>query len=163
MTTLHIDGWAAASEDRVPPPVTPGATARPGHRTEDGTAASRGHTILLVEDDLPIRSLMQRSLEAEGYHVLEARDGREALGLIACHLGPIDLLLTDIVMPRMDGFTLAERLAERRPETRVLLISGHAEQSVGVRGRLKEAGHPFLLKPFTQARLRAAIRKQLDT
>ena len=145
MITPHVGGRTAASEDRVPPPVTPGATARPGHRTEDGTAKPTGHTILLVEDDQPFRHLMTRSLEAEGYHVLKARDGLEALGLIACHLGPIDLLVTDIVMPRMDGFTLAERLAERRPETPVLLISGH---SVGVRGRLKETGHSFLPKPF---------------
>ena len=106
---------------------------------------------------------MRRNLDAEGYHVLEARDGREALGLIACHLGPIDLLLTDIVMPGMDGVTLADRLVERRPESRVLLISGYSERSPGVRGGLTEGGHPFLPKPFTQARLLEAIREQLDT
>ena len=135
----------------------------PGPRTADGTAVPRGPTILLVEDELPIRSLMVRVLEAHGYRVLVATDGQAALSLAADYRGSIDLLVSDVMMPGVDGFTLAERLAELRPETRVLLISGFAEQSVSVQGELKEAGHPFLLKPFTQARLRAAIREQLDT
>ena len=129
--------------------------------TAVGTAAPRGHTILLVEDDPQIRDLIRRSLDAKGYRVLKASDGQAALSLAADYRGPIDLLVTDVVMPGVDGFTLAERLVELRPETRVLLISGYAEQSV-VREELVGSRHRFLLKPFTSARLLRAIREQLD-
>ena len=104
---------------------------------------------------------MVRVLEAQGYRVLVATDGQAALRLAADYPGSIDLMVTDVVMPGMDGYTLADRLAELRPETRVLLISGYAEQSV-VREGLTVGRHPFLPKPFTQARLRTAILKQLD-
>ena len=120
------------------------------------------HTILLVEDDPQIRDLMRRTLDAQGYRVLEASDGQAALSLAADYRGSIDLLVTDVVMPGMDGFTLAVRLVERRPETRVLLISGYVGQSV-VRDGLTRERYPFLLKPFSQARLRAAIREQLGS
>ena len=119
--------------------------------------------ILLVDDDLPIRGLMKRGLEVQGYHVLEASDGDEALRVAADYRGSINLLVTDVVMPALDGFTLVERLPESHPETRVLFISGQADRSVGVRGGLKESGQAFLLKPFTQARLLGAIRKRLGT
>ena len=128
--------------------------------TADGTAAPRGHTILLVEDDPQIRDLVRRNLDAQGYRVLEASDGQAALSLAADYRGSIALLVTDIVMPGVDGFTLAELLVELRPETRVLLISGSAEQSE-VREGLVGGRHPFLLEPFTQARLLEAIHDQL--
>lgn len=76
-------------------------------------------TILLVDDDGPIRRLLRRALEGQGYQLLEACDGHEALGLLANHRGPIDLLLTDVVMPRMDGFTLSDRVGESHPDVRV--------------------------------------------
>ena len=120
-------------------------------------------TILLVEDDPSIRHLIRRVLEGHGYQLIEARNGHEALGLAADHRGPIDLLLTDVMMPRMDGFTLGERLVESHPETRVLFLSGQADQSLAVRGGLKEAGTAFLLKPFTHASLLQTIRAQLDS
>ena len=119
-------------------------------------------TILLAEDDTPIRRLIGRSLDGQGYQLLEACDGLEALQLAAKHRGPIDLLFADIVMPQMDGFTLSERLVESHPETRVLLMSGQADQSVGVRGGLKESGQAFLLKPFTRDFLLQTIREQLN-
>ena len=119
-------------------------------------------TILLVEDDPPIRRLIRRALEGKGYRLLEACNGLEALGLVAKHHGPIDLLVTDVVMPRMDGFMLSERLVESHPETRVLFLSGQADQSVGVRGGLKESGQAFLLKPFTLDCLVQTVREQLD-
>ena len=119
-------------------------------------------TILLVEDDPPIRRLIQRVLQGQGYHLLEAGNGREALSIAGHHLGTIDLLVTDVVMPKMDGFTLGERLVESRPDTRVLFLSGQAEQSLAVRGGLREAGQAFLLKPFTHDCLVRAIRDQLD-
>jgi CheY-like chemotaxis protein len=120
-------------------------------------------TILLVEDEPAIRLLIRRVLENQGYQMLEACNGQEALGLAADYSGPIDLLLTDVVMPRMDGFTLGEQLVASHPETRVLFLSGQADQSVAVRGGLKEAGEAFLLKPFTHAILLQSIRDRLDT
>ena len=119
-------------------------------------------TILLVEDDEPIRRLLHHALESQGYRLLEACDGREALGLLATHDGPIDLLVTDVVMPHMDGFMLSERLGASHPETRVLFLSGQADRSVAVRGGLKETRQAFLLKPFTHGTLLQTIRAQLD-
>ncbi len=95
--------------------------------------------------------------------LLEACNGPAALCLAANHRGSIDLLFIDIVMPHMDGFTLGERLVESHPETLVLFMSGHSDRSVAVRGGLKEAGQPFLLKPFTCDDLLRTIRDQLDT
>jgi len=120
-------------------------------------------TILLVEDEPAIRRLIRRALEGQGYQLLEACNGQEALVIAADHGGTIDLLVTDVVMPRMDGFTLGQRLSESHPETRVLFLSGQADQSVAVRGGLKEAGEAFLLKPFTHEHLLRTIRDRLDT
>ncbi len=119
-------------------------------------------TILLVEDDAPIRRLLRRALLGQGYRLLEAKDGEEALSLAADDRTPIALLVTDVVMPRMDGFTLSKRLVESHPETRVLFLSGQASQSMAVRGGLKESGQAFLLKPFTHHCLLQTIREQLD-
>ena len=94
--------------------------------------------------------------------MFSACDGHEALSLAEDPRGPIDLLITDVVMPRLDGFTLAERLVESHPETRVLFLTGYADQSEAVRGWLKEARQAFLLKPFAQDRLLETIRDQLD-
>ena len=79
------------------------------------------------------------------------------------HRGAIALLVTDVVMPLMDGFTLSEQIITSHPETRVLFLSGQADQLVAVREGLKEAGRAFLLKPFTHDRLLRTIRDQLDT
>ena len=127
------------------------------------TVRPPGETILLVEDDPPIRRLIRRSLESQGFQLLEASNGQDALLVAAEHSGPIDLLVTDVVMPRMDGFTLGERLVESHPEVRVLFISGEVDQSVAVRGGLKETGQAFLLKSFTPDHLLRTIREQLDT
>ena len=126
------------------------------------TASATGDTILLVEDDAPIRALIRRSLESQGYQLLEASNGDEAIRLAVSHVDPIDLLVTDVVMPRMDGFTLGERLSEPHPETRVLFMSGQADQMATVRGGLKKTGQAFLLKPFTPDRLIQTVRAYLD-
>ena len=120
-------------------------------------------TILLVEDDPPIRSVIRRMLDGHGYQVLAVCDGLAALSLAEEHSGPIDLLVANIVMPHMDGFTLSGRLVASHPETRVLFMSGYADRSVAVRGRIKEAGHSFLIKPFSRDHLLRTIREQLDT
>ncbi len=119
-------------------------------------------TVLLVEDEPSIRQLMGRMLAGHGYTMLEARNGAEALGVAESHPTPIHLLLTDVVMPSMDGFELAAQLQALRSETRVLFLSGHAEDSPKVRDGLKQSGHAFLLKPFTQDTLRKKIRDVID-
>ena len=126
------------------------------------TATPPGETILLVEDDRPIRRLVRRELEEQGYQLLEAGDGEEALNLAAGHGRDIDLLITDIVMPRMDGFTLSERLVESHPQTHVLFLTGLADQSEIVRDGLKESGQAFLLKPFRIDQLQRSVRRVLD-
>ena len=126
------------------------------------TASAAPGTILLVEDEPPIRRLIRRVLESEGYDMLEASNGDEALSLASDHAGSIDLLVTDVVMPRMDGFTLSAQLAKDRPDTRVVYLSGFADQSATVRGGLRSEGRAFLLKPFTRDRLLETVRTQLD-
>ena len=121
------------------------------------TATLPGQTILLVEDDPPIRSLISYMLRGQGYQVLQTCNGQEALSLAEKHPGPIDLLVTDLVRPRTDGFTQGERLAESHPEIRVLFMSGYAERSAALREGLKTAEQAFL------DRLLRTIRAQLDT
>ncbi|MBY0228788.1 MAG: response regulator, partial [Gemmataceae bacterium] len=122
---------------------------------------SGGETVLLVEDDGDVRALAERILQACGYSVLRARDGEEALALAERHAGPIDLLLTDVVMPRLGGGRLAEALAAARPGLRVLFMSGYADDAV-VRHGVLERGAPFLHKPFTLSGLARKVREVLD-
>ncbi|MFI5290035.1 MAG: ATP-binding protein, partial [Polyangia bacterium] len=122
----------------------------------------RGHeTILLVEDDESVRELVQFVLAQKGYQVLVAEDGRDALAQATAHPGPIDLLISDVVMPHLDGSELAARLRELRRETRVLHISGYPGDTIERHGPL---GPPnaFLAKPFSREALLARVRAILD-
>ncbi|MDD5543213.1 MAG: PAS domain S-box protein [Acidobacteriia bacterium] len=113
-------------------------------------------TILVVEDEMGVRSLIQSVLAAKGYTVLEADDGIEALKLNENHPGTIDLLLTDLVMPRMSGRELAEHLSPKRPEMKVLFMSGYTADSVVYTGAL-ESTLNFIQKPFTTKELSQKI------
>jgi two-component system cell cycle sensor histidine kinase/response regulator CckA len=124
-------------------------------------ATAERETILLVEDEPAIRQLMRRALEQRGYTVLEASNGDQALAAADRHRGPIHLLITDVVMPGMNGFDLAHQLTRTHPRLRVLFVSGHGEHP-GVRQGLREAQRPFLLKPYTQDALLRSIREVLD-
>lgn len=118
-------------------------------------------TILLAEDEASLRKLTRATLEQNGYKVLEAKDGVEALAVSeACDL-PIDLLLTDVVMPGMGGRALAQELTRRRPEMRVVYMSGYTGQGVGTQGPI-DPGSDFLSKPFTRVVLARKIREALD-
>jgi PAS domain S-box-containing protein len=119
-------------------------------------------TILLVEDQDAVRSFARHVLLAGGYRVMEARDGEEALRVAQQCQGPIHLLLTDVVMPRMTGPHLAERLVRDRPDLRVLFMSGYAEEAITLCG-VPVAGSTFLQKPFNPARLARKVREVLDT
>jgi PAS domain S-box-containing protein len=118
-------------------------------------------TILLVEDEEALRTLTRLVLEAHGYTVLEARDGQEALDLAARHPGTIHLAATDMVMPRMGGRQLAGRLAELRPRTRILFMSGYTEDAE-LRRAEADTGAVFLPKPFSPLALVRKVRQILD-
>ncbi len=118
-------------------------------------------TILLADDDPAIRQLMLKMLEGYGYKLLEARNGKEGVQIATEYTQPIHLLVTDVVMPHASGFDLVRGLAASHPETKVLYLSGYADDSVAVRGGLKESGEAFLLKPFTREALAEKIRDLL--
>ncbi len=133
--------------------------ARGGARS---APSSQGwETILLVEDEEPLRALTRGLLVESGYNVLEANSGAQALELAERHEGPIHLLLTDVVMLGMSGFALAEKLVAARPEMRVLYISGYTDRAFGPHGTL-EPGTLLLQKPYTQDNLIRKVREALD-
>jgi hypothetical protein len=118
-------------------------------------------TILVVEDDEGVRDLAREILEAQGYAVLEAGDPRRALALVGDRSRPLELLLTDMVMPHLSGRALAERARNLRPGLRVLYMSGYADAAV-IRHDILEAGLPFVQKPFTPEGLAGRVREVLD-
>ncbi|MBM4124637.1 MAG: response regulator, partial [Nitrospira sp.] len=118
-------------------------------------------TILLVEDEETIRSLVNEVLRSQGYNVLEAREADEAVRISRQHAAPIHLLLTDVVMPGISGRELAERLAPVRPEMRVLYMSGYTDDTVLKHG-VSASGASFLQKPFTPEVLARRVREALD-
>ncbi|HKU25041.1 MAG TPA: ATP-binding protein [Candidatus Sulfotelmatobacter sp.] len=119
-------------------------------------------TILLVEDENSLRSLSRQYLEKQGYRVLEAPDAAAAISISNMHPGPVHLLLTDVIMPGMNGRELARRICESRPETRVLYMSGYSENAVAHNGVLEE-GIALLQKPFTLSTLRMKVREKLTS
>jgi PAS domain S-box-containing protein len=126
------------------------------------TEPPRGsQTILLVEDEKGVRKLAGQILKRQGYKVLEASNGGEALLICEQHEGPIDLLLTDVVMPGMSGRELADRLAGARRDMKVLFMSGYTANAVAHHGILEE-GLEYIQKPFTVYDLAAKVRKVLD-
>jgi CheY-like chemotaxis protein len=126
------------------------------------TPAPRGsETILVVEDDEMVRGITVRALRALGYRILLAEDGVDALRVVGQNGGPIDLVLTDVVMPHMGGPELVERLVERFPDLKVLFVSGYSEESLADR-RILAANRAFLDKPFTSSMLARKLREILD-
>ncbi len=118
-------------------------------------------TILLVEDNGQVRNLARAILSRQGYSLLIARDGIDALRILGQHQGPVQLLLTDVVMPKMSGRELFERIGALYPDMRVLYMSGYSNNVIAHRGVLDE-GVNFIQKPFTVKGLLAKVRKVLD-
>ena len=118
-------------------------------------------TILLVEDEGAVRTMISKVLQSGGYTVLEAQHGVEALRVCKKHKGPIHLMISDVIMPQMSGRELAGRLALRLPEMRVLYISGYPDNAIIHHGVL-ETGTAFLQKPFTLNALEYKVREVLD-
>ena len=114
-----------------------------------------------LDDDAGVRDLAVRVLESYGYHVLPAGSGSEALLLSDQHEGPIDLLITDVVMPHMNGKRLAETLRSKRPGIPVLFISGYADTNILRHGKLPP-GTAFLSKPFAVEELIQRVRLLME-
>jgi PAS domain S-box-containing protein len=119
-------------------------------------------TILLVEDEVNLRRLARQYLETQGYKILEAEDGAAALQIVSGHQGAIDLLLTDVIMPGMNGRQLARQVAAQLPDVRVLYMSGYAENAIAHNGML-DAGINLLQKPFSLPALKDKVREVLDS
>ncbi|HEY2824458.1 MAG TPA: PAS domain-containing protein, partial [Gemmatimonadales bacterium] len=128
---------------------------------EAETTPGGDETILLVEDEEVVRRVAARALRNHGYTVIEARDGADALTVLSRARQEIDLLLTDVVMPRMDGRTLAETIAKSHPATRVIYMSGYTDDAV-VRHGVQRAEVQFLQKPYTVCGLLTKVRVALD-
>ncbi len=125
--------------------------------------AERGQeTILLVEDETNLRHLARQYLEIQGYKILEAEDGAAALQIVDGYQGTIDLLLTDVVMPGMNGRELATHISKLLPEVRVLYMSGYTENAIGHDGTL-DPGINLLQKPFSLPALKDRVREVLDS
>ena len=136
------------------PLVTEAAPETPKKRSPKGSEA-----ILLVDDEEGVRKLVQAVLQSNGYDVLEASNGSAALAVYEKNGHKIDLVLTDVVMPQMNGFELARQLAEKAPELKILFMSGYRDSAAGAPGPAPQA---FLHKPFTPDVLLAKVREVLD-
>jgi two-component system, cell cycle sensor histidine kinase and response regulator CckA len=142
-------------------PALPATVVRPPAQKSAVRSRGGSETILVAEDERQVRDLIATLLKDQGYNVLPAATGREAMALSERHSGAIDLLITDIMMPDVTGPELAERLATVRPEMRVLHMSGYTG-SVILRRSALQADVPFLAKPFTAAVLSSKVRRALQ-
>jgi PAS domain S-box-containing protein len=139
------------------PRVAP--AARPAPEPQHPTAAGGPETVLLVEDEADLRDLIHETLADEGYRVLVARDGSEAVRLAADHEGPIHLMVTDVIMPRVTGRKAAEEIRKTRPAMEVLYVSGYTDDAILRHGVPGTAA--FLEKPFALGSLLRKVRELL--
>jgi CheY-like chemotaxis protein len=121
-----------------------------------------GEVILMVEDEDGIRAVAMRILTRRGYRVLAAANGPEALEIARDHAGQIDLLITDVIMPRMLGREVAQRVTAARPTVRVMFMSGYAEPILDSNANVPD-GIILLEKPFTEQQLLATVRRALSS
>jgi len=142
------------------PSVHEGVTEEAAEEAAEN-ARPGSETILLVEDEEAVRKLVRRTLERQGYHLLVAAGGADAVRIAEQHKGLIHLLITDVIMPHMSGRETAERLKALRPGLHVLYVSGYTETTVARTGALA-AGELFLQKPFTPQALVRRVRELLD-
>ncbi len=145
--------YLPAAEGSVPPAVEEGAWE---------TQRALGETILLVEDEPAVRELTRRILSGHGYAVLDAGGPLEGLEMLERHEGEVDLLLTDVVMPKTSGTELARRIRASHPEISVLYMSGYTDEFVA-RQRVVEEGVLLLEKPFSAEQLLAAVGGALES
>jgi CheY-like chemotaxis protein len=141
---------------QVPDPDEPIAI-----RNDKAKVAGGKETVLLVEDEIFVRQLAATVLRERGYTVIEAANGAEGLFFAPQHQGKIDLVLTDVVMPVMNGKEMADALRKTHPDTKVLFTSGYSAEVIGHHGVL-EPGIEFLQKPFQGTALARRVREVLD-
>jgi two-component system, cell cycle sensor histidine kinase and response regulator CckA len=158
---LYSKPGAGTSVEIFLPTTDRAAVPQIGRLERVAVAESRAETVLLVEDDDGLRALSVLALEEAGYSVLEAASGTAAIGLAEAHEGPIHLLVTDVAMPQMRGDELAQQLVARRPETRVLYLSGYVGDVLVERGFAGQ-GEKLLEKPFFPEDLLREVRSLLD-
>jgi hypothetical protein len=141
----------------------PRAKELPSEGAADSNAVPTAgvETVLLVDDEEPVRQLASEILGGQGYTVLESADAQDALRVAGLHPGRIDLLVTDVVMPGMSGGELAEQLLRSHPGLRVLFVSGYSDDAVVLEGVSRE-GFAFLEKPFTYEAFAVKVREVLD-
>jgi len=142
-------------------PVSEAALAVEAMPATDAELLGHGETILLAEDNDSLRDLIQRTLEEFGYNVISAADGFEALELESDHDGPIDMLLSDVVMPNLGGGELSMAIRKTRPDTRIVFMSGYPARGETHQANLP-ADVPLLDKPITPDLLARAVRNELD-
>jgi signal transduction histidine kinase/CheY-like chemotaxis protein len=134
-----------------------------GSTADEGPIYTRGkgETVLLVEDDEAVRHLLRTTLSEGGYTLLEAYDGEEAVALLQRDDRPIHLLITDVIMPKMGGKELSDRLAADRPGMKILFVSGYVDNEI-LREQRFERGEEYLQKPFTPETLLRTVRRMLE-
>lgn len=145
----------------IPAEAPPLVSTTPEKGATESTNEPSLETILVVEDEAGIRALVRKILRRQGYTVLEAANGDEALQACAQQKGRIDLLVTDVMMPQMSGRELADKLISLRPDLRVLYVSGYTDDAMLQSGSFP-AGTAFLQKPFTLGSLLGKVREVLD-
>jgi two-component system, cell cycle sensor histidine kinase and response regulator CckA len=141
--------------------AAPAALAEPPSRRSVAEPVGGSETVLLAEDEDAVRGLTRRLLERIGYRVLEARDGRSAIAVLSDHSEPIDVLLSDLVMPDVSGTDLANEVRAVRPDVKVLFMSGYTEDAVVRHGLGRDLGH-FLQKPFSAEALARKLREVIE-
>jgi CheY-like chemotaxis protein len=141
-------------------PVAPPGQAAEAVPTPGPARIQGGETVLVVEDQDAVRQLVELVLDGYGYQVLTAASGPEALERAAEFSGRIHLLLTDVILPGMNGREVSEALVAARPGLKVLYMSGHSEETIGHRGVL-DSGLAYLSKPFSPEELAVKVREQL--
>ena len=137
--------------------LLPAAARPPPRASAAGLRGGDGLTVLIVDDEEAMREVARRILTRNGYQVITAASGPEAIKAAASHPGGIDLLLTDVVMPQMLGKEVADRIRVLQPPAKVLFMSGYTEGALATEGVL-ETGVNLIEKPFTEASLLAKLR-----
>jgi two-component system cell cycle sensor histidine kinase/response regulator CckA len=165
---IFLPRYVATAEEAAPAQPAAAVNGAPAVNGMAATEAARlpaaaddtgEGTILLVEDEKDLRGLNARGLTSRGYTVLQAGNGVEAIEVLEKHEGTIDLVVSDVVMPEMDGPALLKELRRRRPELKIVFVSGYAEEAFA--SNRPEGQHAFLAKPFSLKTLVATVKETM--